>query len=471
MRNSENSDWDIRKNVNVQRIDIAGALYSFFVEARPKEAAVPGVLPPQDQYIPRIVDGQIKSYLEIFGAVEVAGTKWCGKTWTACRHAQSVSYVDEALSLAHSDPQAMLAGARPHVIDEWQKAPMVWNAVRHAIDLQRGLRGAWILTGSATPIVRDDIEAQALHSGAGRIGRIRMRPMSLAESGESSGEVSLAKLFEGTFAHAKVPGDAASMAALACRGGWPEALDLTAAQAQIVAREYIKLLLGESVPRHGKDGEMARRVALSIARNLGQAATHKTLLADISSPDEPLMTAQTLSSYINLLMDLYFVEEVPGWVPEWRSPKRLAVKPKRYLADPSLAVALLGMNERSLLDDWQTFGLVYENLCMRDLMVYAQALSESSATPVRYYRDDSGLEADAVVELADGRWAAFEFKLGIAKADQGVASLKRMRAKLLANPQARTREPSFMAVVTGTGEYAYRAEEGIYVVPLRALGA
>ncbi len=432
---------------------------------------MPNELPPRDEYLPRIVDIQVMRYLEVFGAVEVAGTKWCGKTWTACHHAESVSYVDEALALAQSDPQAMLAGKQPHVIDEWQLAPSIWNTVRHAIDRKRGLRGAWLLTGSSTPIAKDSEEAKAIHSGAGRIGRIRMRPMSLAESGDSTGQVSLSGLFEGSFSHAIVPGDAASLAAAACRGGWPETLDLSASQSLLTAREYLNLLFSESVPHHGKDGELARRIALSLARNLGQAATYKTILTDISDGDEPLATTATIASYLNVLEDMYVIEEVPGWVPARRSPKRLSVKPKRYLADPSLAVALLGMNEEALLADWQTFGLVFENMCMRDLMVYAQALPDAPAVPVRYYRDDAGLEADAIVELADGRWAAFEFKLGVAKAEAGIATLKRLREKVTNNPRARTRPPEFVAVIAGTGEYAYQAEEGVYVIPLRALGA
>lgn len=432
---------------------------------------MPNELPPRDDYLPRIVDDQVRRYLEVFGAVEVAGTKWCGKTWTACHHAESVSYVDEAVELARSDPQAMLVGEQPHVIDEWQLAPSIWNTVRHAVDSRRGLRGAWLLTGSSTPLANDDEQLKAMHSGAGRIGRIRMRPMSLAESGDSTGQVSLSGLFEGVFERAAVPGDAASLAAVACRGGWPEALDLSAGQSLLIAREYLNLLFSESVPRQGRDGELARRIALSLARNLGQSATYKTLLADASGGDEPLATTETLASYVDMLKRMYVVDEVPGWVPARRSPKRLAVKPKRYLADPSLAVALLGMNGESLLADWQTFGLVFESMCVRDLMVYAQALPDVSSVPVRYYRDDSGLEADAVVELSDGRWAAFEFKLGVAKADSGVAALKRLREKVTRNPRARTRQPEFMAVLTGTGEYAYQPEEGIYVIPLRALGA
>ena len=425
-------------------------------------------------YLPRLVDEQIERYLEVFGAVEVAGTKWCGKTWTALAHAQSVSYVDEELDMARADPKLMLIGDRPHVIDEWQLAPAIWNAVRHAIDDERGLRGAWLLTGSSTPISSDDQEGQSRHSGAGRIGSVRMYPFSLAESGESERSVSLRGLFAHRFQPAKVENDTRQLAELICRGGWPEALDLSAENGQLVAREYLRLVFEKSAPKHGKSGEVARRLCLSIARNLGQSPTYKTIISDMyGGEDNPssLVTEQTLASYLEFLRSIYLVEEVPGWVPARRSPKRLSVKPKRYLADPSLVVALLGMNEEALLADWQTFGLVFENMCVRDLMVYAQALPDAPAVPVRYYRDDAGLEADAIVELPDGRWAAFEFKLGIAKADAGVATLKRVREKVTRNPHARTRPPEFVAVLTGTGEYAYQAEEGIYVIPLRALGA
>ena len=206
-------------------------------------------------YLPRLVDEQIERYLEVFGAVEVAGTKWCGKTWTALAHAQSVSYVDEELDMARADPKLMLIGDRPHVIDEWQLAPAIWNAVRHAIDDERGLRGAWLLTGSSTPISSDDQEGQSRHSGAGRIGSVRMYPFSLAESGESERSVSLRGLFAHRFQPAKVENDTRQLAELICRGGWPEALDLSAENGQLVAREYLRLVFEKSAPKHGKSGE------------------------------------------------------------------------------------------------------------------------------------------------------------------------------------------------------------------------
>ena len=427
-------------------------------------------LPNQDGYIPRIVDAQIQQYLNVFGAVEITGTKWCGKTWSACKNAQSISYVDQALQLAQSDPQAMLEGSQPHVIDEWQLAPEIWNTVRHNIDLKRNLRGAWILTGSSTPLDKNNNKTKALHSGAGRIGRIRMLPMTLAESGDSSAKVSLKALFEGDFARAQTKSDAYGLASLICKGGWPEALDLATSQAQLIANEYLNLIFEKSVPKYGKSSELARRITQSLARNVGQAATYKTILSDITG-GEISVTTETLASYLGLLKAFYFIEEIPGWVPQRRSSKRLSVKPKRYFADPSLAVALLGMNEDSLLNDWQTFGLVFENLCMRDLSVYARSLDNAASIPLRYYRDDSGLEADAIIELNDGRWCAFEFKLGSAKEEAGVASLKKVRTKVCENPMAYTQPPEFMAVISGTGEYAYQAEEGIYVIPIRALGA
>ena len=423
-------------------------------------------------YMPRVADAQIERYLKAFGAVEIAGTKWCGKTWSALMQGASVSYVDENLDLARADPSMMLIGDRPHVIDEWQRVPAIWDCVRHEVDRARGTRGAFILTGSSTPATRQGEQGPA-HSGAGRIGRVRMSPMSLFESGESTGQVSLEGLFAGEFTPCVAERDTVGLVEAACRGGWPEAVDMEVDAAQLIAREYVTAALGVSIPALGLDPDIARRLASSLARNLGQAATYKTIINDMFGAEEnPLSVIDEgrVRAYLDALKGMYIVEEVPGWAPPARDRKRFATKPKRYLADPSLACALLGMSPAALLADWQTFGLVFENMAVRDLSVYARALDLLDDVPVRYYRDDSGVEADAIVQLADGRWAAFEFKVSEDKVEKGVASLERMRRKVCENPRSQTRPPEFMAVITGVGEYAREVAEGIVVVPLRLRG-
>ena len=428
-------------------------------------------------YLPRVVDAQVRRCLRVFGAVEIAGTKWCGKTWTALAHAASVVYVDAGgnTSAARADPSLMLEGARPHVIDEWQRAPGIWNAVRHAVDSTRGTRGAWILTGSSTPLEEGTTmhDEQARHSGAGRIGRVRMSPMSLSESADSSASVSLARLFEGEFKGCSCDSGAKSLVDLCCRGGWPEAIDLSPADAQLVARNYLQSTWNESVVRMRKRPQTAERLAVSLARNLGQATTYKTLVRDMySSEEEPAgaSSTETIADYLSVLERLYLVDEVHGWVPQARSPKRLSTKPKRYLADPSLAVALLGMNPASLLADWQTLGLVFENLAMRDLQVYARSLENVGSYPLRYYRDDTGLEVDAIVELADGRWAAFEVKTSEEKVEEGLASLRRLKRKVVGGAD-RACEPEFVAVLVGVSGYAREVAAREYVIPIRCLGA
>mgnify|MGYP004492570953 FL=1 len=423
-------------------------------------------------YLPRVADAQIERYLKAFGAVEIAGTKWCGKTWSALMHGASVSYVDENFDLARADPSMMLMGDRPHVIDEWQRVPAIWDCVRHEVDRARGTRGAFILTGSSTPATRQGEQGPA-HSGAGRIGRVRMSPMSLFESGESTGQVSLSGLFDGEFTPCVAERDTLGLVEAACRGGWPEAVGMDVSSAQLIAREYVTAALGVSIPALGLDPDIARRLASSLARNLGQAATYKTIINDMFGAEEnPLSVIDEgrVRAYLDALKGMYIVEEVPGWAPPARDRKRFATKPKRYLADPSLACALLGMSPAALLADWQTFGLVFENMAVRDLSVYARALDLLDDVPVRYYRDDSGVEADAIVQLADGRWAAFEFKVSEDKAEKGVASLEHMRRKVCENPRSQTRPPEFMAVITGVGEYAREVADGIVVVPIRLLG-
>lgn len=242
--------------------------------------------------------------------------------------------------------------------------------------------------------------------------------------------------------------------------------------AQLIARGYLSATFDASLPALGYDRDIARRLAASIARNLGQSTTYKTILSDMfgaESNPSSLISEDKIRVYLDALKGLYFIEEVPGWAPPARDKKRFTVKPKRYFADPSLAAALLGMSADAFMNDWQTFGLVFENLCIRDLSVYARTLDLLDDVPVRYYHDDSGLEADAIVQLADGRWAAFEFKVSEDKVGKGIESLTRLRKKLCSNARAQTRPPEFMAVITGNGEYARRAEEGVFVIPLRAL--
>lgn len=423
-------------------------------------------------YVPRIVDAQIEKYLTLFGAIEISGTKWCGKTWSSLAHGNSVTYVDRGanLQIATADPAYALVGNQPHVIDEWQRVPSIWDTVRHAVDELAGKKGAWILTGSSTPH-----QNNVAHSGAGRIGRIRMHPMTLSETGESSGQVSLSQLFDGKFSPAQCQSDIADIAQAAAKGGWPEVRTQTSQDTQIIMRDYLESMFVQSVPQLGGNEEIARRLALSLARNLGQSAKIVTLAKDVYALEANSKVSETqrkeITLHLELLRRIFFIDEIPGWVPASRSPKRMRVKPKRYFADPSLPVALLGLSPEALLQDWQTFGLVFENLVMRDLDVYARALDFTISHPVRYYHDDSGQEIDAIIERSDGRWAAIELKIGLDKIEAAAAQLISVCEKICGNSKAKVPQPSFMAIITATGEAAYQRNDGVYVVPIRLLGA
>nr|WP_306792703.1 DUF4143 domain-containing protein [Collinsella urealyticum] len=369
-----------------------------------------------------------------------------------------------------ADPSYVLVGDRPHVIDEWQRVPAIWDTVRHAVDDLAGEKGAWILTGSSTPQ-----KEQVAHSDAGRIGRIRMHPMTLAEMGKSTAQVSLAGLFEDQFEPCACESGIEDLVQLVVRGGWPDERLSDSRDVLIVVRDYLESVFTQSVVQLGESEELSRRTANSLARNLGQFAKIGTLVRDVyayDADDEILQSdRKTVAACVNTLCRLYLIDEVPGWVPASRSPKRMRVKPKRYFADPSLPVALLGLSPEALLQDWQTFGLVFENLVMRDLDVYARALDYTLANPVRYYHDDSGLEVDVIIERVDGRWAAVEITVSPDKVDEAAENLRGMSDKVCSNERAGMRKPSFLAVITGVGEVAYRRSDGVYVIPIRALGA
>lgn len=423
-------------------------------------------------YRPRIVDAQIARYLKLFGAVEVSGTKWCGKTWSSLAQAESVVYVDRGanLEVVKADPSFALAGAHPRVIDEWQRVPAIWDTVRHAVDDAGGERGLWILTGSSTPH-KDAV----FHSGAGRIGRIRMHPLTLQESGDSTGAVSLRGLFDGEFSPGSCAADIRALATIACRGGWPDAISASADDSQTIIRSYLTHVFEQSIVRRGGSRRLVERLCRSLARTVGQSATNVTLALDVFGHAAKSEVSDTerreVSSHLAMLSDVYLVDEIEGWVPASRSPHRMRVSSKRYFADPSVATVLLGMAPERLLQDWQTFGMVFENLAMRDLQVYTEAHELASSHPLRYYRDDSGLEVDAIVELADGRWAACEIKLSHDKVDEAARSLLRLEAKLLRDERHRVDPPTFLAVIVGVGEAAYRRPDGVYVIPVRMLGA
>lgn len=418
-------------------------------------------------YIPRIADQMVERYIELFGAVEISGAMWCGKSWTSSAFAESITRIDRNSSLYREDPELALDGEQPHAIDEWQDVPSVWNCVRHRVDDNANRPGQFILTGSSAPP-----EAKGRHSGAGRFGRIRMHTMTLSETGESNRKVSLQGLFDGDFSTCESNLGLAELARIICRGGWPTLQNRECGGNQEVVEEYLETLFDVSVRKAGKDPDFARRLAVSLARNVGTSATLSTLARDVASGEARQPAESTIASYLSLFTANYFINELAGWDAPVRSMSRVRTKPKRYFEDPSLAAALLGADHERLLHDAQLFGVLFESLCVHDLMVYAGMLKGSQTRPLRYYADADGLEVDIVIELKDGRWAALEVKLGESKVDQAAANLLKLKNRVMSNPAARNREPQFLAVVVGKGSYARcRKSDGVYVLPLDTLTA
>lgn len=424
-----------------------------------------GSLKPKG-YLPRLLDSVVEKRLAEFGAVEICGTRWSGKSWTALAFAESVTKVDEGISLYEEDPALALLGDFPHVVDEWQDVPVVWNYVRHAVDDRGNIPGQYLLTGSSTPLVEE-----GRHSGAGRISRARMRTMTLFEQGISTGAVSLRSLFEGEFSSARNEVALEDYARILCHGGWPALLGATPDRAQETIDEYLDLLFEVSMRKMGHDPVLSRRIAVALARNLGTSATLKTLCADASAGDRP-PAEETVSAYLADFSLNYFLDELSGWDAPVRSRSRVRTKPKRYLDDPSMAASLLAVNPGRLLADGQLFGILFESLCYHDLAAYASLLPGAGPNPVKYYADADGLEVDLIVELRDGRWAAFEVKMGESKVDAAAKSLKRLEAKVAANSAARNKPPEFLAVLVAAAPYVRRRkEDGVYVIPLATLTA
>lgn len=413
-------------------------------------------------YLPRFADAHLESRLNATGAVLIEGPRGSGKTETALRVARSVVRLDRdetARSAGLLDPSLLLDGDRPRLIDEWQLVPAVWNHVRGAVDDRPGQTGQFILTGSAVPA--DDATR---HSGALRFTRLRLRTMSLAETGHSTGDVSLAALFEGGDPRAADPGltirDLADRIAI---GGWPALVGRTAADAQIALRGYldetrrVDLFRLDGVRR---DPANVGRVLRSLARHVSTAASARSLAADIGGSDGPI-DYHTVIEYATALARLFVVEDLPAWAPALRSRAGLREAPTRHFVDPSLAVAALNATPERLLRDPETLGLLFESLVVRDLRVYAEALDAT----IHHYREHSGLEADAIVERSDGAWAAFEIKLGQGAIDGAAQNLLRVASRV---DPARHGAPAILGVITGWG-FAYRRPDGVVVMPIGSL--
>ena len=419
----------------------------------------------KNKYLPRIADAKLSLALEAMGAVLIEGPKWCGKTSTAERFAKSILYMQdpdtfqESMLKAKTKPSLLLEGETPRLLDEWQVAPVLWNAVRFAVD-KRQQCGQFILTGSVVPVRTDD-----MHSGTGRISRMKMRTMSLFESKESSGEISLGDLFSGkTEMFGKSNVTLEQIAFSLTRGGWPAAVNESNETLSLIkAFDYYDAVINEDISRVDnveKNPDRVRSLMRSLSRNISTEASTTTIVNDLQANDESLSQV-TIDQYINALKMLFVIDDLPAWSPGLRSKTAIRTTAKRHFSDPSIAAASLGATTERLFSDFRTFGLLFEALCVRDLRVYADSLRGD----VYHYRDAKGVEVDAIIQIGDGSWGAIEIKMGAGDIEKAAENLMRFRDNI--NTE-KTPEPSFLMVLTGT-EHAFQMKNGIWVVPLGCL--
>lgn len=420
------------------------------------------------KYKTRIADEIVKKRLRGKGAVLIEGPKWCGKTTTAEQIAGSILYMADPekekqnLTMAEINPGRLLKGEIPRLIDEWQIAPKLWDAVRFEVD-HRDEFGQFILTGSAVPASYEHIH----HTGTGRFSWILMRPMSLYESLDSTGEVSLKELFEAPEQiDGENPLDLNRIAFLVCRGGWPRATDLEGEIALEQAFDYYDAVVRSDISRADgvtRDPERVKRLMRSYARNQGSQATNVSMKEDMAVNDTESLDTDTVYSYINALEKIFVIEEMGAWNPNLRSKTAIRTSNTRYFVDPSIAAAALGLGPQDLIADLNTFGLLFETMCIRDLRVFADALNGK----VYHFRDKTELECDAVVHLRNGFYGLIEVKLGGDRLiEEGAQNLKKLRDKI---DTTKMKTPSFLMVLIGVGDYAYRRQDGIYVVPIGCL--
>ncbi len=420
----------------------------------------------KNEYKPRIIDKKIEEYLSVFGAICIEGPKWCGKTWTSSFHCNSEIFIGDPSGnfqnrkLAEMSPALVLEGETPRLIDEWQEVPPLWDAVRYKVD-QSGEKGQFILTGSATPNHKG-----ILHSGAGRIARLRMRPMSLYESGDSTGRISLDELCHNEMKPAMTGEvDLRKIIEYIIRGGWPGNLSVSVDKAALLAEEYLNAVIDDDVYRIDgikRDYSKMRLLLRSLARNESTTVTNKTLKNDIREKDNEDIDVETVAVYLDIFKRLFITDNQLPFAPSIRSSVRIKQAEKRHFSDPSLAAVILKATPDKLLNDLETLGFLFEALCERDLKIYA----ESFGAGLYHYQDYNNNEIDAVVELKDGNWCAFEIKLGANRIDSAAENLIKVKGEIKekgGNP------PSVLCVVCGLSNAAYKREDGVYVVPLTAL--
>lgn len=421
-----------------------------------------------DKYYKRICDSILADKLEAKGAVLIKGAKWCGKTTTAAHIAKSSIYIEDPakkkqyLEMADLNPSALLQGDVPHLIDEWQLAPKLWDAIRFEVD-KRDEFGQFILTGSAVP--PDD--SQISHTGTGRITSLVMRPMSLFESGDSNGSVSLRALFSkeheinGMSEHSLD-----DIAFLICRGGWPKVIGKTKKIALAQAPDYYDSVVESDISRVDdvkRDSERAKRIMRAYSRSVSSEASITSILNDVKTDENDPFSENTLRSYLSAFKKIFVIEDTPAWNPNLRSKTAIRTGDTRYLVDPSIATAALGIGPKDLINDLSTMGLIFENMCVRDLRVYAESLGGS----VYHYRDKSGLECDSVIHLKNGSYGLVEIKLGGDKLiEEGAANLLKLKERI---DSEKMNDPAFMMVLCGVAPFAYKRNDGVMVVPIGCL--
>lgn len=415
------------------------------------------------EYLPRIIDKEIDKLMEIMGAVLIEGCKWCGKSTTGRYH--SKSYIEfqnpdrkrDYEEILNTRPSMFLKGEKPRMFDEWQIYPVVWDSIRTDVD-HTGLTGQYILTGSARPS-----EGATMHTGTGRISRITMRPMSLYESGESDGSVSFADIFNGKdiFGISKLSLE--DIASSIVRGGWPASIKIKNDSKYEIANQYLKALVHEEVVNADgveRNSEKMTILLASLARNISSQVNISTIESDVKNSFDTDISRPTLSDYLLTLKKLYVLEDVNATNLNFRSKYAIRTKPKKYFVDPSIATAVLEMKPDDLMNDLYTFGLLFENLCIRDLKIYTQNYGNIS-----FYRDEKDFEIDAILRTSSGKWGAIEIKLGAGRIPEAVENLKKFKENV---DTKKCGEPAFLMVLTGA-EYSYKRDDGIYVVSIGTL--